>query len=53
MIECINQACSMDNEQLELSIQINDQLWQIEKTIFECRSNPVIYDWSPKRSIRR
>ena len=53
MIECVNQECPTDQDQLELTIRVNDQLWQIEKTTFQCRPNPIIYDWSPRRSIRR
>lgn len=53
MIECINQACLSDDEELELTIQVNNQLWKIEKTIFYCRKNPMIYDWRPRQSIIR
>lgn len=52
-IECINQACENDREQLELKIQVNDHPWQLEKTFFQCRANPVVFDWSPKRGIIR
>ena len=52
-IECINQACTNDRERLELSIQVNDHLWQLEKTFFQCRANPIIFDWAPKRAIMR
>ena len=50
-IECINQACTNNIE--ELSIQVHNHQWQIEKTNFQCRNNPIIYDWYPKRSILR
>jgi hypothetical protein len=53
VIECINQACTTDHERLDLSVQVNGQLWQIEKTYFQCRPNPVILDWSPRKSIIR
>jgi len=53
IIECINQACKNDYEQLELNIQVNNQSWQIEKTFFQCRKNPVIFDWYPRKSIIR
>jgi hypothetical protein len=52
-IECVNQACASDRERLELSIQVNNQLWQLEKTYFQCRANPIIFDWVPKRAIMR
>ncbi|UJR25877.1 hypothetical protein I4U23_007227 [Adineta vaga] len=50
-IECINQACSNNLERLELSIQVNNNSWQIEKTYFQCRTDPIISDWYPKKSI--
>ncbi|CAF3033085.1 unnamed protein product [Rotaria sp. Silwood2] len=50
-IECINQACVNDKEQLELNIQVNNHSWQLEKTYFQCRANPIILDWFPKKSI--
>ncbi|CAF1162710.1 unnamed protein product [Adineta ricciae] len=50
-IECINQACANDRERLELSIQVNNQAWQLEKTYFQCRANPIIFDWEPRRAI--
>lgn len=53
IIECTNQGCSNDHEELELSIQVDDRLWKIEKTVFYCRKNPMIYDWYPKKSIVR
>ncbi len=52
-IECINQACVNDNERLELNIQVNHYPWQLEKTFFQCRANPIIFDWYPKKSIMR
>lgn len=52
-IECINQACDNDIERLELSIQVNDHSWQLEKTFFQCRANPIVFDWSPKKAIMR
>jgi hypothetical protein len=53
VIECFNQACMTDHEQLELSIQVNNQSWQMEKTYFQCRANPMVFDWSPRKSIIR
>ena len=50
---CINQACQNESEQLELSIQVNAQIWQLEKTYFQCKSDPIVFDWSPKKSILR
>ncbi|CAF1388189.1 unnamed protein product [Adineta steineri] len=50
-IECINQACMIDKERLELNIQVNNHQWQLEKTYFQCRANPIIFDWYPKKSI--
>ncbi|CAF0972266.1 unnamed protein product [Rotaria sordida] len=50
-IECINQACMHDREQLELNIQVNNHSWQLEKTYFQCRANPIILNWYPKKSI--
>jgi hypothetical protein len=52
-IECINEACTNNLEQLELSIQVNGYFWQIEKTYFQCRDDPMIFDWYPKKSIIR
>jgi len=52
-IECINQACTNDMERLELSIRVNDYPWQLEKTYFQCRANPIVFDWFPKRAIMR
>jgi hypothetical protein len=42
-----------DMERLELSIRVNDQPWQLEKTYFQCRANPIIFDWFPKKAIVR
>ncbi|CAF4667346.1 unnamed protein product [Rotaria sp. Silwood1] len=50
-IECINQACANDREQLELNVQVNNRLWLLEKTYFQCRANPIIFNWHPKKSI--
>ncbi|CAF2137619.1 unnamed protein product [Rotaria magnacalcarata] len=50
-IECVNQACRNDSERLELMVQVNNRLWQLEKTFFQCRANPIISNWSPKKSI--
>ncbi|CAF2311605.1 unnamed protein product [Rotaria sp. Silwood2] len=50
-IICINQACKNDFEQLELSIQVNNNIWQLEQTYFQCKSNPMVFDWYPKKSI--
>ncbi|CAF4300412.1 unnamed protein product, partial [Adineta steineri] len=50
-VECINQACMNDKERLELNIQVNNHQWQLEKTYFQCRANPIIFDWYPKKSI--
>ncbi len=52
-IECINQACTNDMERLELSIRVNDYPWQLKKTYFQCRANPIVFDWFPKRAIMR
>ena len=52
-VECINQACGSDMERLELSIRVNDHLWQLEKTYFQCRANPIVFDWFPKKAIMR
>ncbi|CAF4561242.1 unnamed protein product, partial [Rotaria magnacalcarata] len=32
-------------------VQVNNRLWQLEKTFFQCRANPIISNWSPKKSI--
>ncbi|CAF3574252.1 unnamed protein product [Rotaria socialis] len=48
---CINQACKNESEQLELSIQVNTHIWQLEKTYFQCKNDPIVLDWSPKKSI--
>ncbi|CAF0773881.1 unnamed protein product [Adineta ricciae] len=50
-IECINQACTNNSERLELSIQLNEKRWQLERTYFQCRPNPIVFDWYPKTSI--
>jgi hypothetical protein len=52
-IECVNQACINDMEHLKLSIQVNDHPWQLEKTYFQCRANPIVFDWYPKKAIMR
>lgn len=52
-IECVNQACEADNERLELSVYANDLPWQLEKTFFQCRANPIVIDWTPRKSIIR
>ncbi|CAF4382788.1 unnamed protein product, partial [Adineta steineri] len=50
-IECINEACTNNLEKLELHIQVHDYIWQLQKTYFHCRSDPMVFDWSPKKSI--
>jgi len=52
-IECINQPCNNDIERLELNIRVNDYPWQLEKTFFQCRANPIILDWYPKKAMMR
>jgi hypothetical protein len=38
---------------LELNIRVNNYSWQLEKTFFQCRANPIIFDWYPKKAIMR
>lgn len=52
-VECITQACPNNSEKLELDIQVNNRSWQLEKTYFHCRVNPIVDRWSPKKSILR
>lgn len=52
-IECISQACTKEWETLNLNIMIKNQTWQIQPVLFQCRPNPIINDWYPKRSILR
>lgn len=52
-IECINRACASDNERLELSVYVNEKPWKLEKTFFQCRANPIVFDWTPKKAILR
>ena len=52
-IECVNQPCQNDMERLELTIQVNGDPLQLQRTYFQCRANPIIFDWYPKKSILR
>lgn len=53
VIECINQGCSNDRERLELFIFFGGRPWLLEKTYFQCRANPILFDWSPKKATVR
>ena len=48
-IECINQACPDDFQRLPLKIVVENRLWLLEETFFQCRLNPVVFDWNPKQ----
>lgn len=52
-IECLSQGCSNDRERLELLILVDEQPWLMEKTYFQCRANPILIDWSPKKATVR
>ena len=52
-IQCINQGCSNDRERLELTITVDDRAWLLEKTYFQCRANPIVIDWSPRKATIR
>lgn len=52
-IVCANEACKNESDQLELRIQVNGRDWQLEKTYFQCKSDPIVLDWFPKTAILR
>lgn len=52
-VECLNPACSSDLPQLPLSIVVDGRPWQLQETFFQCRANPIVFDWYPNTTIVR